>query len=182
MWRPTISISLIRKKIAGSTGFDISVEEWKDGTSIDWVTIEDGISVMDDKATVIAGTDIKGTYVKIAADATMPYTIKRVVTDYSSAALDAAYDGSLPKWLTISSSTKDAGSGLYRHEIIYTVTAHPEKTSQFAITHLNGAVSDENLLVIGFADPYPKHSASLSIVGREALFASALSSVHLSCP
>ena len=85
----------------------------------------------------------------------MPYTIKRVVTDYSSAALDAAYDGSLPKWLTISSSTKDAGSGLYRHEIIYTVTAHPEKTSQFAITHLNGAVSDENLLVIGFADPYP---------------------------
>lgn len=89
------------KKIAGSTGFDISVEEWKDGTSIDWVTIEDGISVMDDKATVIAGTDIKGTYVKIAADATMPYTIKRVVTDYSSAALDAAYDGSLPKWLTI---------------------------------------------------------------------------------
>ena len=143
------------KKIAGSTGFDISVEEWKDGTSIDWVTIEDGISVMDDKATVIAGTDIKGTYVKIAADATMPYTIKRVVTDYSSAALDAAYDGSLPKWLTISSSTKDAGSGLYRHEIIYTVTAHPEKTSQFAITHLNGAVSDENLLVIGFADPYP---------------------------
>lgn len=143
------------KKIAGSTGFDISVEEWKDGTSIDWVTIEDGISVMDDKATVIAGTDIKGTYVKIAADATMPYTIKRVVTDYSSAALDAAYDGSLPKWLTISSSTKDAGSGLYRHEIIYTVTAHPAKTSQFAITHLNGAVSDENLLVIGFADPYP---------------------------
>ena len=101
----------------------------------------------------IAGS--KGTYVKIAADATMPYTIKRVVTDYSSAALDAAYDGSLPKWLTISSSTKDAGSGLYRHEIIYTVTAHPEKTSQFAITHLNGAVSDENLLVIGFADPYP---------------------------
>ena len=83
---------------------------------------------MDDKATVIAGTDIKGTYVKIAADATMPYTIKRVVTDYSSAALDAAYDGSLPKWLTISSSTKDAGSGLYRHEIIYTVTAHHEKT------------------------------------------------------
>ena len=143
------------KKIAGSTGFDISVEEWKDGTSIDWVTIEDGISVMDDKATVIAGTDIKGTYVKIAADAAMPYTIKRVVTDYSSAALDAAYDGSLPAWLTISSSTKDAGSGLYRHEIVYTVTAHPAKTSQFAITHLNGAVSDENLLVIGFADPYP---------------------------
>ena len=143
------------KKIAGSTGFDISVEEWKDGTSIDWVTIEDGISVMDNKATIIAGTDIKGTYVKIAADAAMPYTIKRVVTDYSSAALDAAYDGSLPKWLTISSSTKDAGSGLYRHEIIYTVTAHPEKTSQFAITYLNGAVSDENLLVIGFADPYP---------------------------
>lgn len=143
------------KKIAGSTGFDISVEEWKDGTSIDWVTIEDGISVMDDKATVIAGTDIKGTYVKIAADAAMPYTIKRVVTDYSSAALDAAYDGSLPKWLTVSSSTKDAGSGLYRHEIVYTVTAHPAKTSQFAITHLNGAVSDENLLVIGFADPYP---------------------------
>ena len=109
------------KKIAGSTGFDISVEEWKDGTSIDWVTIEDGISVMDDKATIIAGTEIKGTYVKIAADAAMPYTIKRVVTDYSSAALDAAYDGSLPAWLTISSSTKNAGSGLYRHEIIYTV-------------------------------------------------------------
>ena len=143
------------KKIAGSTGFDISVEEWKDGTSIDWVTIEDGISVMDDKATIIAGTEIKGTYVKIAADAAMPYTIKRVVTDYSSAALDAAYDGSLPAWLTISSSTKNAGSGLYRHEIVYTVTAHPAKTSQFAITHLNGAVSDENLLVIGFADPYP---------------------------
>ena len=76
MWRLTISISLIRKKIAGSTGFDISVEEWKDGTSIDWVTIEDGISVMDDKATIIAGTEIKGTYVKIAADAAMPYTIK----------------------------------------------------------------------------------------------------------
>ena len=143
------------KKIAGSTGFDISVEEWKDGTSIDWVTIEDGISVMDDKATVIAGTDIKGTYVKIAADAAMPYTIKRVVTDYSSAALDAAYDGSLPAWLTISSSTKNAGSGLYRHEIVYTVTAHPVKTSQFAITHLSGAVTDENLLAIGFVDPYP---------------------------
>ena len=143
------------KKIAGSTGFDISVEEWKDGTSIDWVTIEDGISVMDDKATIIAGTEIKGTYVKIAADAAMPYTIKRVVTDYSSAALDAAYDGSLPAWLTISSSTKNAGSGLYRHEIVYTVTAHPVKTSQFAITHLSGAVTDENLLAIGFVDPYP---------------------------
>ena len=85
---------------------------------------------MDDKATIIAGTEIKGTYVKIAADAAMPYTIKRVVTDYSSAALDAAYDGSLPAWLTISSSTKNAGSGLYRHEIVYTVTAHPAKTSQ----------------------------------------------------
>ncbi|MEB3374516.1 hypothetical protein SFC43_18935 [Bacteroides sp. CR5/BHMF/2] len=110
---------------------------------------------MDNKATIIAGTDIKGTYVKIAADAAMPYTIKRVVTDYSSAALDAAYDGSLPAWLTISSSTKDAGSGLYRHEIVYTVTAHPAKTSQFAITHLSGAVTDENLLAIGFVDPYP---------------------------
>ena len=143
------------KKIAGSTGFDISVEEWKDGTSIDWVTIEDGISVMDDKATIVAGTEIKGTYVKIAADATMPYTIKRVVTDYSSATLDAAYDGGLPAWLAISSSTKDAGSGLYRHEIIYTVTAYPAKTSQFAITHLSGTVADDNLLVIGFADPYP---------------------------
>ena len=110
---------------------------------------------MDDKATIIAGTEIKGTYVKIAADAAMPYTIKRVVTDYSSAALDAAYDGSLPAWLTISSSTKNAGSGLYRHEIVYTVTAHPVKTSQFAITHLSGAVTDENLLAIGFVDPYP---------------------------
>lgn len=143
------------KKNAGSASFDLSVEEWKDGTSIDWVTIGDGITVMDDKATIIAGTEIKGTYVKIAADATMPYTIRRAVTDYNPATLDAAYDGNLPAWLTISSSTEDAGSGLYRHEIVYTVTAHPAKTSQFAITHLNGTVSDENLLVIGFADPYP---------------------------
>ena len=60
------------KKIAGSTGFDISVEEWKDGTSIDWVTIEDGISVMDDKATIIVVTEIKVNYQKIAADSAKP--------------------------------------------------------------------------------------------------------------
>ena len=70
------------KRIAGSAGFEVSVEEWKDGTSIDWVTVENGISVMDDNAKIIAGTEIKGTYIKIGVDATMPYTIKRVVTDY----------------------------------------------------------------------------------------------------
>ena len=114
------------KRIAGSAGFEVSVEEWKDGTSIDWVTVENGISVMDDNAKIIAGTEIKGTYIKIGVDATMPYTIKRVVTDYHSAALEALYDGSLPSWLTISSSTIAAGSGLYRHEIVYTVTGRPE--------------------------------------------------------
>lgn len=143
------------KNIAGSAGFDISVEEWKDGTSIDWVTVENGISVMDDKAKIIAGTEIKGTYVKIEADAIMPYSIKRVVTDYNSTALEALYDGSLPAWLTISSSTVAAGSGLYRHEIIYTVTERPGNSYQYAVTYLNGLVSDENLLVIGFVDPYP---------------------------
>lgn len=143
------------KRIAGSAGFEVSVEEWKDGTSIDWVTVENGISVMDDNAKIIAGTEIKGTYVKIGVDATMPYTIKRVVTDYNSAALEALYDGSLPSWLTISSSTIAAGSGLYRHEIVYTVTGRPGNSYQYAVTYLNGAVSDENLLVIGFIDPYP---------------------------
>lgn len=143
------------KRIAGSAGFDISVEEWKDGTSIDWVTVENGISTMNDQAKVIEGTDIKGTYVKIGADAAMPYTIKRVVTDYNSTTLEALYDGSLPSWLTVFSSTTAAGSGLYRHEIIYTVTGHPKSSSQYAVTYLNGFVSDENLLVIGFIDPYP---------------------------
>lgn len=143
------------KRIAGSAGFDISVEEWKDGTSIDWVTVENGISSMDNKAKIIAGTEIKGTYVKIGADATMPYTIKRVVTDYSSTTLEALYDGSLPSWLTVLSSTTAAGSGLYRHEIIYTVTGRPGNSYQYAVTYLNGPVSDENLLVIGFIDPYP---------------------------
>lgn len=143
------------KRIAGSAGFEVSVEEWKDGTSIDWVTVENGISVMDDNAKIIAGTEIKGTYIKIGVDATMPYTIKRVVTDYHSAALEALYDGSLPSWLTISSSTIAAGSGLYRHEIVYTVTGRPGNSYQYAVTYLNGAVSDENLLVIGFIDPYP---------------------------
>ncbi|MBB4043950.1 hypothetical protein GGR06_001739 [Bacteroides reticulotermitis] len=143
------------KRIAGSAGFDISVEEWKDGTSIDWVTVENGISSMDNKAMIIAGTEIKGTYVKIGADATMPYTIKRVVTDYSSTTLEALYDGSLPSWLTVLSSTTAAGSGLYRHEIIYTVTGRPGNSYQYAVTYLNGSVSDENLLVIGFIDPYP---------------------------
>lgn len=143
------------KRIAGSAGFDISVEEWKDGTSIDWVTVENGISTMDNKAKIIAGTEIKGTYVKIGADATMPYTIKRVVTDYSSTTLEALYDGSLPSWLTVLSSTTAAGSGLYRHEIIYTVTGRPGNSYQYAVTYLNGSVSDENLLVIGFIDPYP---------------------------
>lgn len=143
------------KRIAGSAGFDISVEEWKDGTSIDWVTVENGISSMDNKAKIIAGTEIKGTYVKIGADATMPYTIKRVVTDYSSTTLEALYDGSLPSWLTVLSSTTAAGSGLYRHEIIYTVTGRPGNSYQYAVTYLNGSVSDENLLVIGFIDPYP---------------------------
>lgn len=143
------------KRIAGSAGFDISVEEWKDGTSIDWVTVENGISFMDDKAKIIAGTEIKGTYVKIEADATMPYTIKRVVTDYNSTPLEALYDGSLPSWLTISSSTLIAGSGLYRHEIVYTVTGRPRNSYQYAVTYLNGLISDENLLVIGFIDPYP---------------------------
>ena len=143
------------KRIAGSAGFEVSVEEWKDGTSIDWVTVENGISVMDDNAKIIAGTEIKGTYVKIGVDATMPYTIKRVVTDYNSAALEALYDGSLPSWLTISSSTIAAGSGLYRHEIVYTVIGRPGNSYQYAVTYLNGAVSDENLLVIGFIDPYP---------------------------
>ena len=143
------------KRIAGSAGFDISVEEWKDGTSIDWVTVENGISIMDDKAKIITGTEIKGTYVKIGADATMPYTIKRVVTDYNSTALEALHDGSLPSWLTVSSTTIAAGSGLYRHEIVYTVTEHPKSSYQYAVTYLNGAVSDENLLVIGFIDPYP---------------------------
>ncbi|GAE82719.1 hypothetical protein [Bacteroides reticulotermitis] len=123
------------KRIAGSAGFDISVEEWKDGTSIDWVTVENGISSMDNKAMIIAGTEIKGTYVKIGADATMPYTIKRVVTDYSSTTLEALYDGSLPSWLTVLSSTTAAGSGLYRHEIIYTVTGRPGNSYQYAVTY-----------------------------------------------
>lgn len=143
------------KRIAGSAGFDVSVEEWKDGTSIDWVTVENGISIMDDKAKIITGTEIKGTYVKIGVDATMPYTIKRVVTDYNSTALEALHDGSLPSWLTVSSTTIAAGGGLYRHEIVYTVTGHPKSSYQYAVTYLNGAVSDENLLVIGFIDPYP---------------------------
>lgn len=143
------------KNIAGSAGFDISVEEWKDGTSIDWVTVENGISTMDDKAKIITGTEIKGTYVKIEADAAMPYTIKRVVTDYNSTGLEALYDGSLPSWLTVSSSTIAAGSGLYRHEIVYTVTNRPGNLYQYAVTYLNGLISDENLLVIGFIEPYP---------------------------
>ncbi len=62
------------------------------------------------------------------------------------------------------------------------MTAHPEKTSQFAITHLNGAVSDENLLVIGFADPYPGTPLPCLSWEEKLSFASALSSVHLSCP
>lgn len=143
------------KRIAGSTGFDLSVEEWKDGTSLDWVTVENGISVMDRNATILTGTEIKGTYVKIGSEATTPYTIKRVVTDYNSTALEALYDGSLPSWLTISSSTLPAGGGLYRHEIVYTVTARPGNSYQYAVTYLNGTISDEDLLVIGFVDPYP---------------------------
>lgn len=143
------------KKIGGAASFDLSVEEWKDGTSVDWVTIENGITPMDDKATLIAGTDIKGTYVKIGEEAAMPYTIRRVLTDGNPNALEAAFDGSLPEWLTVTSSTVSTGQGLYRHEIVYTVTERPAKTTQFAITHLSGIVADENLLVIGFADPYP---------------------------
>ncbi len=143
------------KRIAGSAGFDISVEEWKDGTSVDWVTVEDGISIMDEKAKIIAGTDIKGTYVKIGADAVMPYRIKRVVTDYNSTTLEALCDGSLPSWLNVRSSTTAVGSGLYRHEIIYTVTERPGNSYQYAVTYLGGIASDENLLVIGFIDPYP---------------------------
>lgn len=143
------------KSIVGSAGFDISVEEWKDGTSIDWVTIENGISTMDDKAKIIVGKEIKGNYVKVTAEATMPYIIKRVITDFNSADLEVSYDGNLPSWLTVSSSTIAAGSGLYRHEMIYTVKKYPENQYQYAVTYLNGLISDENLLVIGFTNPYP---------------------------
>ena len=67
------------------------------------------------------------------------------------------------------------------HEIVYTVTAHPVKTSQFAITHLSGAVTDENLLAIGFVDPYPGTPLPCLSRGEETLFTGTLSSVYVSC-
>lgn len=143
------------KNIAGSAGFDITIQEWQEGSSIDWVTTEDGISVMDGNAQIIEGTDVKGKYVKITKNATFPYVIKQVITDFNEANLEADYDGDLPSWLTVSSSTIAAGSGFYRHEIVYTVAERPDNDYQYAVTYLKGQVSDENLLVIGFTNPYP---------------------------
>ena len=144
------------KNIAGSAGFDVSVEEWQDGTSVDWVTVEeDGISVPDENAVIMEGTEIKGTYVKILPEAVVPYTVSRIVTDMNEADLQILYDGNLPAWLEVSSSTVSVGNGYYRHELCYTVTDIPDSEWQFAVTYLNGQVTDENLLVIGFANPYP---------------------------
>ena len=144
------------KNIAGAAGFEVTVEEWQDGTSVDWVTVEeDGISVPDDQAEIIEGTEIKGTYVKILPDAPMPYTIRRIVTDMNANDMEVLCDGSLPAWLTVKSSTVSVGSGYYRHEMTYTVSEYPKSEWQFAVTYLNGEVNDENLLTISFMDPYP---------------------------
>ncbi len=143
------------KNIAGSAIFDITVQEWQDGSSIDWVTTEDGVSVMDKNAQIIEGTEVKGKYVKITKDATFPYVVKQVITDFNETNLEAGYDGSLPSWLTISSSTVAIGSGFYRHEIVYTVTERPTNDYQYAVTYLKGQVADENILTFGFVNPYP---------------------------
>lgn len=142
------------KKVDGSMGFDITVVDWTDGNSLDWITVDDGIYLPDNKAVLTEGTDVKGTHVKITAETPLPYTIKRVKTS-SKATADAAWDGGLPSWLSISSTTTMAGSSIYRHEFTYTVTERPSKTDLFAITYLTGSTSDDDLLVIGFVDPYP---------------------------
>ena len=143
------------KSIAGSAGFDVTVKDWEDGSAIDWVTVEDGITLMDDKAELMEGTQIKGFYVKIGADASMPYTVRRVVTDYNDADLETKHDGELPSWLTVTSTTASAGSRLYRHEVVYTISERPKSDYQYAVTYLGGQMSDESLLTIGFVDPYP---------------------------
>lgn len=142
-------------KSTGSMGFDVTVADWEDGTSLDWITSEEGVSTMDSKAIVTEGTEIKGTHIKIPADATLPYIITKVKTDNNPINRKALCDGQFPSWLSVSSSTMLAGNSAFRHEITYTVTEIPGNKDFFAITYLTGSDSDEDLLVIGFADPYP---------------------------
>lgn len=143
------------RKVAGSLGFDITVADWTDGTSLDWISVDDGLFLMDDKAKVTEGTEIKGTHVKITADTPIPYTITKVKTDNNPINKEAFCDGDLPSWLSTSANTTFANNGTFRHEIVYTIKERPTKEDLFAITYLTGSTSDEDLLVIGFTDPYP---------------------------
>lgn len=143
------------KKIGGEGYFDISVKDWEDGTSSDWFAIEDCILLPDDNAQIFKGTQIKGNYVKIGSNVTIPYRIVRIISDTQPEDKVVDCDGILPKWLTIESTTAVAGGGYYRHEIVYTINRMPQNT-QFAITYLGDRVADEDMLNIGFLDPYPE--------------------------
>lgn len=143
------------KNIGGQSQFDITIKDWEDGTSMDWISIENGISVPDDKAQIIEGTSIKGTYIKVSSDATLPYTITRSITDNNATDKVVKCDGTLPTWLSVESTTALAGNGLYYHEIAYTITQKPTRNTQFAVTFFAENETDKDLMTIGFLDPYP---------------------------
>lgn len=140
--------------VKGSGSFDIVVKDWEDGTSVDWLPMEGGIKLQDANAVLVKGTQIQGNYVKIGAAATYPYIIKSVVTNSNPEPIEVTADGAFPSWLKVNSTVAIAGSGFYRHEIVYTVSK-PKNNTLFAITYFKGSRDDKNILTIAFMDPYP---------------------------
>lgn len=141
--------------VGASASLSLTVADWEDGSSVDWIAGGDGFYYTDDsKVAVTNGTEIKGKHIKIGSAAPIPFTISYVKTDANSADISITQDGSKPSWLTISSLTTEAGTNLYRHEVTYTVTARPS-AEMFAITYPTGSTNDQDLIVIGFQNPYP---------------------------
>lgn len=140
--------------IGGAGTFDISIKDWEDGTYLDWIPMEGGIRLPDEKAVLFKGTEIQGNYVKIGTEAAYPYVIKSILMDRNPEQIRVVSDGGFPFWLKVESTVAAAEAGLYRHEITYTVSKPTDRTL-FAITYFEGSRDDRNILAVGFADPYP---------------------------
>lgn len=137
-------------------GFELTEQGWTDGTQSDWLLAGSGIMLPNDKATIFEGTDIKGTYIKVGPEASLPYKITKVVIDNNSKDFVMTSDNDFPYWLDVKSSTAAVGENIYRHDIVFTVSdPSPGDQTRFAITYPEGCDDDKEIMSFGFIDPYP---------------------------
>ena len=137
-------------------GFELTEQDWTDGSQSDWLPAGSGITLPNDKAEIIEGTVIKGTYVKVGPEASLPYKITKTVIDSDPQDIKMTSDNDFPYWLDVKSSTMAVGENIYRHDVVFTVSdPSPGDHTRFAITYPEGSEDDSEIMSFGFIDPYP---------------------------